>query len=93
MVELDPVENGGSMIFSERSGSLPHIRGRLNPILDNLDRTYLYANNVAVNDGKTQPVQFVLNEPVRLTDAYGKRATLWFREFIGSSCVFDYTYE
>jgi len=93
MVELDPVENGGSMIFSERSGSLPHIRGRLNPILDNLDRTYLYASNVAVNDGKTQPVQFVLNEPVRLTDAYGKRATLWFREFIGSSCVFDYTYE
>lgn len=89
-VELERTENGGSMIFSERTGSIPGIRGRLNPILDNLDRTYLYANNIAINDGKTQPVSFVLNEPVRLTDAFGKRATLWFREIMGSSCVFDY---
>ena len=92
-VELEPVENGGSMIFSDRTGVLPQIRGRLNPILDNLDRTYLYANNIAINDGKTQPVQFVLNQPVRLTDAFGKRATLWFREILGSSCVFDYRYD
>ena len=93
IVELDRVENGGSMIFPERSGVIPQIRGRLNPILDNLDRTYLYASNIAVDDGKIQPVHFVLNQPVRLTDAYGKRATLWFREFIGSSCVFDYTHD
>ena len=89
-VEIEPTGNGGSMIFSERTGSIPGIQGRLNPILDNLDRTYLYANNIAINDGKTQPVSFVLNEPVRLTDAFGKRATLWFREIMGGSCVFDY---
>ena len=53
-VELESEENGGSMIFSEGSGVLPQIRGRLNPILDNLDRTYLYANNIAVNDGKSK---------------------------------------
>lgn len=89
-VEIEPTGNGGSLIFSERTGSIPRIRGRLNPILDNLDRTYLYANNIAINDGKTQPVSFVLNEPVRLTDAFGKRVTLWFREIMGGSCVFDY---
>lgn len=92
-VELQPTENGGSMIFAESSGSIPRIRGRLNPILDTLDRTYLYANNVAINDGKTQPVQFILNEPVRLTDAYGEKATIWFREILGSSSVFDYEYD
>ena len=47
---------------------------------------------MAINDGQIQPVHFVLNEPIRLTDALGARATLWFREMIGASCVFDYEY-
>ena len=54
--------------------------------------TYLYADNVAINDGLQQPVQFNLNEAVRLTDSMGADATLWFREMVGSSCVFDYRY-
>ena len=65
----------------------------MNPILDTLDRSYLYADNVAVNDGRQQPVRFNLNEPVRLTDSMGAGATLWFREMVGASCVFDYRYE
>ena len=51
-----------------------------------------YADNVAVNDGQTQPVRFALNEPVRLTDSFGASATVWFREMAGASCVFDYRY-
>jgi hypothetical protein len=35
---------------------------------------------------------FVLNEPVHLTDPQGARDTLWFREMVGASCVFDYRY-
>ena len=91
-VRLRPLVNGGSMIIAKRTGHLPGIQGRLNPILDNLDRTYLYADNVAINDGLQQPVHFSLNEPVRLTDSMGAVATLWFREMVGSSCVFDYRY-
>ena len=91
-VRLQPAPNGGSLIIANRTGHLPGIQGRLNPILDTLDRTYLYANNVAINDGRTQPVHFLLNEPVHLTDSQGARATLWFREMIGASCVFDYRY-
>ena len=45
------------------------------------------------NDGQPQPVRFNLNEPVRLTDSMGAGATLWFREMVGASCVFDYRYE
>ena len=74
-----PAANGGSLIIPNRSGHLPGIQGRLNPTLDNLDRTYLYADNVAINDGQQQPVHFNLNEPVRLTDSMGAGATLWFR--------------
>ena len=85
-------EDGGWLMVGNQTGHLPGIQGRLNPILDTLDRTYLYANNVAINDGQTQPVHFVLNEPVHLTDSQGARATLWFRELAGTSCVFDYRY-
>ena len=82
--------DGGSQIIANRTGHLAGIEGRLNPILDHLDRTYLYADNVAINDGLPQPVHFKLNEPVRLADSLGKNATLWFREMRGASCVFDY---
>ena len=89
---MQPAPGGGSLIIANRTGHLSGIQGRLNPILDSLDRTYLYADNVAINDGMQQPVQFRLNEPVRLTDSMGASATLWFREMVGSSCVFDYRY-
>ena len=91
-VRMEPLADGGSLIIANRTGRLPGIRGRLNPIIDTLDRTYLYADNVAINDGQTQPVRFALNEPVRLTDSLGASATLWFREVAGASCVFDYRY-
>ncbi len=91
-VHMRPAPDGGSMIIANRTGHLPDIKGRLNPILDTLDRTYLYAENTAINDGLTQPVRFALNEPVRLTDSLGAGATLWFREMAGGSCVFDYRY-
>ena len=92
-VRMSPAPNGGSLIIANRSGHLPGIQGRLSPILDNLDRTYLYADNIAINDGLLQPVHFNLNEPVRLTDSLGAGATLWFREMLGSSCIFDYRYD
>ena len=91
-LRMRPAPNGGSMIIANRTGHLAGIQGRLHPILDNLDRTYLYANNIAINDGLQQPVHFSLNEAVRLTDSMGAEATLWFREMVGSSCVFDFRF-
>ena len=91
-IRVRPVQDGGSLIIANGTGHLPGIRGRLNPILDTLDRTYLYADNIAINDGQIQPVHFMLNEPIRLTDSLGVGATLWFREMAGASCVFDYRY-
>ena len=92
-VRLAPRPGGGSTIIADRTGHLPGIEGRLNPTLDRLDRTYLYAANIAVNNGAQQPVYFALNEPLRVTDSLGATATLWFREIMGGSCVFDYRLE
>ncbi len=89
-VRMRPVADGGSAIIANRTGRAPGIRGRLNPIRDTLDRLYVYADNVAVNDGAAQPVVFHLDEPLKLTDALGNTATVWFREVIGASSVFDY---
>ena len=49
----------GSVIFAEAVGSLSGIKGRLNPIRDALDRTFLYASDIVINEGQAQPVQFV----------------------------------
>lgn len=92
-LRMQPVPNGGSQIIANEAGHLPGIQGRLNPILDSFDRTYLYADNVSIDEGRQQPVDFGLNEPVRLTDALGASATVWFREMVGRSCVFDYRYD
>ncbi|MXW54942.1 MAG: transcriptional regulator [Gammaproteobacteria bacterium] len=92
-VELLPTYDGGSHIIANRTGQLQGLQGRLNPILDNLDRTYLYADNIAINDGQPQPVHFALNEPIHLTDSSGTRVAICFREMVGASSIFDYQFE
>ena len=49
-VQLEPLPMGGSAVFTEGTGHLPNLTGRLNPILDDLDRMYLYATNVAIDE-------------------------------------------
>ena len=55
-IELEALREGGSVIFSEATGGLPGLKGRLNPIRDTHNRTYLYASNIAINEGEPQPV-------------------------------------
>ena len=76
-IDLKTLPKGGSLVFPEATGALPRLRGRLNPIRDALDRTYLYASNIAINEGQQQPVHFLLGEKLRLTDADGNE--LWIR--------------
>ena len=89
-VELEPLLRGGSAIFTEGTGHLPNLTGRLNPILDNLDRMYLYTTNIAINEGEQQPVHFKLKQPLRLTDINGSEWTVRFIEMIGKSALLEY---
>ena len=89
-VQLEPLPMGGSAVFTEGTGHLPDLTGRLDPILDDLDRMYLYATNVAIDDGKQQPVHFRLNQPLRLTDVNGFEWIVRFIEMIGTSALLEY---
>lgn len=89
-VQLAELPTGGSIVFPERTGHLPRLSGRLNPILDSLDRMYLYASNIAIDEGKTQPVHFSLKQPLRLTDVYGSEWIVRFVEMIGKSALLEF---
>lgn len=69
-VTLSSTENAGSVICHS-TGYIPGLEGRLNPILDTSNRTYLYADNIAIDGGKNQPASFVVNEPFDLEDSNG----------------------
>ncbi len=62
--------NTGSII-SMSSGYIPGLSGRLNPILDTNNRTYLYADNIAIDGGKKQPATFAIDIPFELEDSDG----------------------
>ena len=92
-IGLQPLRGGGSLIFAEGTGYLPVVKGRLNPIRDTHDRTYLYASNISINRGKQQPVSFTFAERLRLTDADGREAIIRILDVVGRSALLEYQSE
>jgi len=91
-LEMQSLTDGGSVIFPEGAGYIPGLSGRLNPIRDRLDRTYLYASNIAINGGKPQAVHFILGEELHLTDAHGREAFVRIVEIAGQSVLVEYRF-
>ena len=89
-LELNRLPGGGSVIFNEATGQIPGVTGRLNPIRDTHDRTYLYASNIAINQGRQQPVHFLLGEELRLTDANGREMFVRIVDIVGRSALVEY---
>ena len=89
-LELNRLPGGGSVIFNEATGQIPGVTGRLNPIRDTHDRTYLYASNIAINQGRQQPVHFLLGEELRLTDANGQEMFVRIVDIVGRSALVEY---
>lgn len=90
LLALERLPTGGSIIFPRATGHLPGLTGRLNPIRDASDRTYLYADNVAIEQGRQQPVHFRLRGPLRLTDAFGVELSVTIVDIIGRSALLEY---
>ncbi|MBC6442022.1 MAG: hypothetical protein GDA53_02675 [Rhodobacteraceae bacterium] len=90
MLELKTLGAGGSVIFESDTGHLPGLKGRLNPIRDTSDRTYLYADNIAIDEGKQQPVTFFPGKPIRLTDAHGVEMSVTIVDIWGRSALVEY---
>jgi len=91
-IDLEALPAGGSVIFAEATGHLPGLKGRLNPIRDAHDRTYLYASNIAIDEGKQQPVHFIPGEELQLTDAEGTELHVRIVDIVGRSALVEYFY-
>ncbi len=89
-IDMHELPGGGSCIFAEATGNIPALAGRLNPIRDTHDRTYLYASNIAINQGQQQPVHFLLGEELRLIDADGREALVRIVDIVGRSVLVEY---
>ncbi len=90
VLELNRLTGGGAVIFNEETGHVPGVTGRLNPMRDTHDRTYLYASNIAINQGRQQPVHFLLGEELRLTDANGQEMFVRIVDIVGRSALVEY---
>ena len=89
-VELARLPRGGAVVLAEATGRVPGLRGRLNPILDSHERCYLYASNIAINEGLPQPVHFIPGEEMRLTDAEGNQLAIRVVHITGRSALVEY---
>ena len=82
---------GNSAIFSGRTGYIPGIEGRLNPIHDSSDRYYVYGDNLAINDGVKQPVRFSPGEWLTLVDSKGVECSVKFIIVENHFTLLEYT--
>ena len=89
-IEMQSLQEGGSVIFPEGTGNIPGLSGYLNPIRDAQDRTYLYASSIAINEGQQQPVHFILGEDIRLTDTHGRELLVRIVAIVGKSALLEY---
>ena len=89
-LEMQRLPDGGSVIFPEGTGNIPGLSGYLNPIRDTRDRTFLYASNIAINEGQPQPVHFILGEDLRLTGTNGRDLSVRIVAIVGKSALLEY---
>ncbi len=89
-VDLEPHPGGGAVIFTDATGHIPGLGGRLNPVRDPHDRTCLYAFDLTINEGQEQPVHFSPGEELRLTDAAGAGMAVRILEVVGLSALVEY---
>jgi hypothetical protein len=88
-VQLFPAEKIGSIICHSTC-YINGLAGRLNPILDTRNRTYLYADNIAIDGGKQQPATFSNNVPLELEDCNGVIMEVRILYIQGSTSLIQY---
>ncbi len=64
-------KNSWGSIICNSTCYLPGLLGRLNIILDSQKRTYLYAENISLDNKTSQPFYFEVNKQFTLEDSHG----------------------
>lgn len=77
------------VLFTTSTGHIPGIEGRLNPINDG--RTYVYADNIAINGRVANPATFEIGEPLHLIDVYGVETEIRFLEVTAQFSLIEFT--
>ena len=88
-ITLQDVEKIGSIICHSTC-HIPGLNGRLNIILDTSLRTYLYADNIAINGGLQQPASFEVGKPFVLEDANGTIMEITIKFILGRTSLVEY---
>ena len=89
-IVLPRTENVGSVTVHS-TGYIPGLTGRLNPIRDTIDRTYLYADNIAIDGGQPQPARFSVDVPIELEDAGGVIVFATIKHIEGDVALIQYS--
>ncbi len=89
-VELGALPEGGSVIFPEGAGSIPGLTGTLHPVRDAHDRTFVSASNLAIDQGRPQPVPFTPGDELHLADAAGRERRVRIVDVTGRSALVEY---
>ena len=90
LLEINRLPAGGAIILTSNQGVLPGLTGTLNFKQDSYGRNYIYANNIAIDEGRKQPVYFHLGKPLKFTDAYGSELIVTIIDIVGSSILVEY---
>ena len=89
-VEMQPLPEGGSVLFPKGSGNVPGLSGELNLISDPYNRVSLYTFNIAINQGQPQPIHCVPGEYLHLTDADGRELLVCIVAIVGRAALLEY---
>lgn len=90
-IELDSILSTGSVVFEQPSGTIPGLIGTINPIHDNQGRSYVYTNNIAVNDGAQRPHHFKYGEELIMTDSEGNSMRVRILDIRGGCCILEFS--
>ncbi len=90
-IEMKKLPEGGSVICERGTTNIPCLQGRLNPIYDTSGRTYLYADNIGINGGQTQPVPFSNDKDLHLKDSIGNEYNIRIISICGRSSLIEYS--
>jgi hypothetical protein len=90
-VRLTLSSNGATngILVAGRTGSIPGLQGRLEPVLDD-NGPYLYADGIDINGGMAQPVHFTLGDELTLRDSTGATFELKVVAMTGQVTLLQY---
>lgn len=92
-VILDVLPQGGATLIERSEAQVPGLAGRLNPLEDQLDRHYIYGDNISFDDSYAQPHPFEEGRDFIAEDAYRQRFRLIVVQMVGRTGLLQYEHE